>query len=90
MSDEHNFEQAYERLEQILEKMHSEQVSLDDALVLYEEADKLVASCQKRLNEAEKKIEILLKNRDGSLQLNEKEIPQSEEFTPSPQSSLTE
>lgn len=74
------FEEAYERLEQILEKMNSEQVSLDDALSLYEEADQLILSCQKRLNEAEQKIEILLKNREGT--------PQREPFIPETQSSL--
>lgn len=89
MSKEQNFEQAYERLETILEKMHSEQVSLDDALTLYEEADKLIGTCQKRLTEAEKKIEILLKNREGSLQLNEKGVPQTEDFVPFSSSGLS-
>lgn len=74
------FEEAYERLEQILEKMNSEQVSLDDALAHYEEADKLILSCQKKLNEAEQKIEVLLKNREGSLE--------TKPFAPEPQSTL--
>ena len=58
-----SFEAAYERLEEILEKMNTEQVSLDSALSLYEEADSLIGDCQKRLTEAEQKIEILIKNR---------------------------
>jgi exodeoxyribonuclease VII small subunit len=82
------FEQAYERLEQILEKMNSESVSLDDALSLYEEADQLIASCQKRLSDSEAKIEVLLKNREGALSLNQEGNPETECFTPEPQSSL--
>ena len=61
------FEEAYARLEQILEKMNSASVSLDDSIKLYEEADKLVQYCQGRLMDAEQKIEILIKNRDSSL-----------------------
>ncbi|NGX37465.1 MAG: Exodeoxyribonuclease 7 small subunit [Chlamydiae bacterium] len=76
------FEKAYERLENILEKMNEEQVSLDDALALYEEADSLIVNCQRRLNEAEQKIEILIKNRE------ENQPPQTEEFIPERQSTL--
>ena len=59
-----NFEQAYARLEEILEKMNSGKVSLDDSLKLYEEADQLIVSCNKKLTEAEQKIEVLLKKPD--------------------------
>lgn len=90
MKKEIKFEEAYERLEQILEKMNSEQVSLDESIALYEEADGLIASCQKKLQEAEKKVEILLKNRDGSLQLDEQGNPQTEEFLSANQSVLQE
>jgi len=62
MTEKQTFEDAYDRLEEILEKMNAEQVSLDNALSLYEEADQLIGSCQKRLNEAEQKIEISADN----------------------------
>lgn len=62
------FEKAYSRLEEILEKMNSGKATLDESLKLYEEADKLIASCSKKLGEAEKKIEILIKGRDGGLE----------------------
>lgn len=74
------FEKAYERLEEILEKMNGERVSLDDAITLYEEADSLISSCQKRLKEAEEKIEVLLKNREGELSLDENDKPQTKLF----------
>jgi exodeoxyribonuclease VII small subunit len=76
-----NFEEAYKRLEEILEKMNSGKVSLDDSLKLYEEADKLIVSCNKRLNEAEKKIEMLLKQRSGELVLDAEGNPQTQEFS---------
>ncbi|NGX59541.1 MAG: Exodeoxyribonuclease 7 small subunit [Chlamydiae bacterium] len=90
MKERKTFESAYERLEQILEKMNAEQVSLDEALALYEEADILIGTCQKKLSEAEQKIEILLKNRDGSVRVNEKELPQTEDFVSSNESILHE
>lgn len=77
------FEESYARLEEILEKMNSGKVSLDESLKLYEEADKLIAACNKRLNEAEKKIEMLLKTRSGDLVLDDGEEPILEEFNPS-------
>jgi len=84
MSEEkkQTFEEAYERLEAILEKMNGEQVSLDKSLTLYEEADALITSCQKRLAEAEAKIETLLKNREGNLILNEEGSPETASFAP--------
>lgn len=78
-----SFEAAYERLEEILEKMNTEQVSLDSALSLYEEADSLIGDCQKRLTEAEQKIEILIKNREGSLKVDENGEVEKEDFATS-------
>jgi exodeoxyribonuclease VII small subunit len=75
-----SFEEAFGRLEQILEKMNSEGVSLDDSMKLYEEADKLINSCTKRLTEAEKRIETLVKDRDGQPQLDESGEPVTAPF----------
>ena len=75
-----SFEAAYARLEEILEKMNSGKVSLEDSLKLYEEADKLINSCGKRLTEAEKKIEVLVKNRDMELQVDEQGRPLTQPF----------
>jgi len=90
MKDEKTFEVAYERLEEILEKMNSEQVSLDVSLALYEEADKLIGTCQKKLQDAEQKIEILLKDREGSIKLSESNQPETEDFSTSNNSILSE
>lgn len=74
------FEEAYQRLETILQAMNSGKVALDDSLKLYEEADKLITACQKQLLDAEKKIETLIKNRAGDLEVNEDGEPAKELF----------
>jgi len=75
-----NFEESLARLEEILELMNSGNVGLDDSLKLFEEADQLILSCNRRLNDAEKKIEKLIKNRNGELELNEEGQPKTEDF----------
>lgn len=77
---EQNFEESFARLEHILERMNSGSVSLDESLKLYEEADKLIIFCTKRLNEAERKIETLIKNRAGELALGPDQRPLTQEF----------
>ncbi|MEX1012905.1 MAG: exodeoxyribonuclease VII small subunit [Waddliaceae bacterium] len=77
---EPTFEKAFARLEEILEKINTGKITLDDSLKLYEEADGLIRSCSKRLTDAERKIEILVKERNGSLQLNEEGGPITQEF----------
>ena len=75
-----SFEAAFARLEEILEKMNSEAISLDDSLKLYEEADQLIALCNKRLNEAERKIEMLVKNRNGELVTGNDDQPVTQDY----------
>ena len=62
------FEQAFSRLEAILEEMNSSSVELENALKLYEEADKLIETCQSKLKNAEQKVELLIKKRAGVLE----------------------
>ena len=82
MSETFSFEQAYRRLEIILEKMNSGKLSLDESLKFYEEADSLITACSTRLSQAEQKIEKLVKNREGSLIINAENAPQTESFSP--------
>lgn len=76
-----NFEKAFLRLEEILEKMNGGRTTLDEALKLYEEADTLITICSKKLSEAERKIEMLIKKREGDLALDPNGIPQVEIFS---------
>lgn len=62
-----SFEQNMQELEETVKKMESEDVSLDEALSLFEKGIKLSKSCQKILEDAEKKVNVLLKSEDGTL-----------------------
>lgn len=75
------FESSLVRLEKILEKMNSGAVALEEALHLYEEADLLIGSCNKRLNEAESKIEALIKNRAGEVEVGPDGKPLTQSFS---------
>ncbi|MCX7825262.1 MAG: exodeoxyribonuclease VII small subunit [Verrucomicrobiae bacterium] len=59
------FEQALDRLEKIVAEMEAAELPLDDVLKRYEEGTRLVRFCTQRLEEAEKKIEILAKAKGG-------------------------
>ncbi len=60
------FEESLQRLEKIVTELEKGDVSLDHTLELFDEGMKLSSSCRKELEEAEGKVEILLK-RDGKL-----------------------
>lgn len=75
-----SFEDAFVRLEEILEKMNTGSVSLDESLKLYEEADKLITTCNQRLQAAERKIETLIKTRNGDLVLDANQKPVVQDF----------
>jgi exodeoxyribonuclease VII small subunit len=61
------FEESLQRLETIVTELEKGDVALDRALDLFDEGMKLSGSCRKELEEAEGKVEILLK-RNGKLQ----------------------
>ena len=60
-----NFEEALEQLENIVENMESGELSLEDALVAFENGIKLTRECQQALKDAEQKIEVLTQTADG-------------------------
>ena len=61
-----SFEDALSRLEAVVESMEAGDVPLADLLSKFEEGNKLLKQCETRLKEAELKIELLKKQRDGS------------------------
>jgi exodeoxyribonuclease VII small subunit len=63
------FETALEDLEQVVEQLESGKLSLEDSLAAFEKGVGLVRYCNEKLNEVEKKIELLIKDKDGKLQL---------------------
>lgn len=62
-----DFERSLARLEEVVRKLESPQLSLDEAMRLFEEGVGLSRECQKQLEEAEGRVEILLKKADGRL-----------------------
>ena len=52
-------EKAFEKLEVIIEKMNSKEVSLDDSFALYTEGTKLLKYCNEQLDTVEKKMLVL-------------------------------
>lgn len=73
------FEQAFQRLEQILEVMNGGKAPLEESLRLFEEAEVLLRTCSGKLTEAEQKIELLIKQRTGDLALDG-DRPKTEPF----------
>ncbi|HVA72291.1 MAG TPA: exodeoxyribonuclease VII small subunit [Candidatus Limnocylindrales bacterium] len=62
------FEKSLTRLEEVVKRLESTDLSLDEAMKLFEEGVKLSRDCQKQLEEAEGRVEILLKKADGKMQ----------------------
>ena len=63
------FEEALKKLEGIVGQLESGDVSLEGSLAKYEEGVRLVKLCQKKLEAAKKKIEILVKAKDGKIKI---------------------
>jgi exodeoxyribonuclease VII small subunit len=63
------FESALEELEQVVEQLESGDLSLEDSLSAFEKGVGLVRLCNQKLSEVEKKIEMLVKDKEGKLQL---------------------
>lgn len=61
-----SFEAALKRLEEIVRKLESGEASLDEAIELYSEGDRLKQQCEARLQAAQAKIEKIQFGRDGT------------------------
>jgi len=62
-----DFERSLARLEEVVRRLESPQLSLDEAMKLFEEGVELSRECQKQLEEAEGRVEILVKKADGKM-----------------------
>lgn len=61
------FETSIKELEEIVKALESGSVSLDESLALFEKGVKLTKSCQKLLDEAEKKVSVLVNDGSGNM-----------------------
>lgn len=62
---EKKFEKALEKLEEIVRKMEEGELTLEESLKAFEEGIKLSRFCIKKLEGAERKVEILLADEEG-------------------------
>ena len=61
------FEESLKKLETIVGQLEQGDLPLEDSVKLFEEGMQLSAECKKHLEDAEGKVEILIKQRDGSM-----------------------
>lgn len=60
-----DFEKSFQQLEKIVHRLESEELPLDESLQLFEEGIRLSRFCHQRLEEVEKKIELILADAKG-------------------------
>jgi exodeoxyribonuclease VII small subunit len=63
--EEVKFEEALERLEAIVKKMEEGEMTLEESLGAFEEGIKLSRFCSKKLDDIERRVEVLMKENDG-------------------------
>ena len=68
-----SFEEALQKLESLVEKMESGDTSLERSLESFEEGMHLIRACREQLENAEQKVQSLIKDSDGNLDLEELE-----------------
>jgi exodeoxyribonuclease VII small subunit len=62
---EPKFEDALKKLEKIVEALEGGDLSLEESLKRYEEGVRLAQTCAKKLDAAQRKVELLVKQQDG-------------------------
>ena len=65
-TENENFEELIEKLEAITNKLENDKLSLDESVALFEEGMKLSKKCNTKLEEADKKITMLI-NENGEI-----------------------
>ena len=79
------FEKSFQQLEKIVQRLEAEELPLDESLQLFEEGIRLSRFCHQRLEEVEKKIELILADAKGqpvSEPFEEDELLDDEEVAP--------
>ena len=81
-TDEPTFEQALQQLEQIVQKLEKGELPLEESLRLYEDGIRLSRLCHGKLEEAEGRIEVLLKDARGEPVLDAAGRPRTRPLSP--------
>ncbi len=66
-----SFEESLKELEQIVTRLEEGDLALEESLKLFEYGVRLSRECRERLTAAERRIEVLMKEADGSLGLTQ-------------------
>jgi exodeoxyribonuclease VII small subunit len=77
-----DFEKSFQQLEKIVQRLEAEELPLDESLQLFEEGIRLSRFCHQRLEEVEKKIELILADAKGQPVVEpfeEEELPEDED-----------
>jgi exodeoxyribonuclease VII small subunit len=72
-----SFEVALKQLEEIVSRLEKGELTLEESLALYEDGVRLARLCHDKLEEAEGKIEVLLKNARGEPTLDAQGKPRT-------------
>jgi exodeoxyribonuclease VII small subunit len=75
--DSPTFEAALQQLEEVVQKLEKGELTLEQSLTLYEEGIRLSRLCHAKLEEAEGKIEMLVKNSRGEAALDRNGQPRT-------------
>ena len=67
MKKDIKFEEALEKLEESVKRLEGGNMSLDESLLAFEEAVKLVKICNEKLESAEQRVRILTESSDGAV-----------------------
>ena len=62
-----SFEESLTKLEEIVAQLERGDLPLEDSVLMFEEGSRLSAECRKQLEQDEGKVEMLVKQRDGSV-----------------------
>jgi exodeoxyribonuclease VII small subunit len=81
-TDEPTFEQALQQLEQIVQQLEKGELPLEESLRLYEDGIRLSRLCHGKLEEAEGRIEVLMKDARGEAALDAQGRPRTTRFAP--------
>jgi len=79
-TDAPTFENALKQLEEIVQRLEKGELALEESLRLYEEGIRLSRICHGKLEEAEGKIEVLLKDARGDAALGRDGKPRTQPF----------
>ena len=65
------FEDSMNELEAIVTQLETGDITLDESIKLFEDGIKLAKTCQKKLEEAEKRVKVLIQSGNGEMALED-------------------